>query len=32
MAERYVGETFLNLMLRKEVRLYCGVDITHMRI
>ena len=29
MEDRYIGEMFLNLMLRKEVMNYCGVDISN---
>ena len=29
MEDRDIGEMFLNLMLRKEVMNYCGVDISN---
>ena len=32
MEDRDIGEIFLNFMLSKEVRPYCGVDISNYRI
>ena len=31
MADRDISKIFLNLMLSKEVKLYCGVDISNVR-
>ena len=31
MADRDIGEIFLNFMLSEMVRLFCGVDITNVR-
>ena len=32
MVDRDMGEMFINFMLREEVRSFCGVDITNVRI
>ena len=31
MADRDIGEIFLNFMLIEEVRSFCGVDISNVR-
>ena len=31
MADRDIGEIFINYMLSEEVRSFCGVDITNVR-
>ena len=31
ISDRYLGKMFLNFIQGKEVRSYCGVDITNMR-
>ena len=32
MPEKYLGKTFLDFILGKEVRPYCGEDTNHMRV